>query len=363
MHKEEDVHETADPVQDFIDWLKKKMHFKVDKKKLLKRVSIFIVLFSLFNVWLYNIEYKRYVSQAPKQFVKAREDLVKALMFHMYYTFLVKTVRIDFQNPLLYPLKAPRDFYYHQGINKLPLTEGERAYWFDMFEVRLYNYSVSAKYGSLAQHYSSEFSHKFIDDVYHNLELLSLHKITDKSLYSMDNMLEVYIDLMSIFVFDSHLNPKGYIFSVKNLNNVSSNKKLHNRYLNLYEWQESFLSKYKHEHREQYNQALNPSRGWYSAYRNHNESLFFMSSWILFYKVKNKEFDCDADLIFFNSAEESKQKLLKLLEFYPKDSKQKSVLQREINYLYIPNMEENLSIYQVNNPLGLSVNCKYEEQR
>ena len=360
MHKKEGDHETADPVQDFINWLKKKMHFKVDKKKLLKRVSIFIVLFSLFNVWLYNIEYKRYVSQAPKQFVKAREDFVNALMFHMYYTFLVKTIRIDFMNPILYPLKGPRDHFYQKGLDALPIEEGERAFWFDMFEVRPYNYSVNARYGSLAQHYGSEFSKVFIDEVYKNIEILSLYPITDHETSGItDDTIEVYIDLINLYSSDFHLHPKGFLFRDENLEKISRDEKSHHRLLNIYQWQNKFLNRYIINDIDQYDKVMNPAMGWYSPYRNHYDSLFIISSFILFYKINNNVFECQLDKKYFDAIEESKTALMKALDNYPKTSRQHKTFTREVSYLnIINNADENRMTYN-QNPLMLTVDCQY----
>jgi len=358
MNQGNGTHEVADPVQDFIDWLKKRTFFKVNKKKLLKRTAIFVLLFSLFNIWLYSIHYKSYLSKAPSELTEARKEFVNALMFHTYYTFLVKTVRIDFQNPMLYPLKVSRDYFYHRGMSKLPVKEAEKAYWFSLFEANLYMYSVRASYGSLARHYDKEFANEFIESVYENIKIISLYELSDTETEGISTeMLEIYIQLLTIYVSDSHLNPKGYIYNIENLNNVSSNKKLHERYLKIYTWQKSFLSKFRENNSPQYDMLLNPSRGWYSAYRNYNESLFMLSSWILFYKVNNNVFDCDTDASYFKSVEKTKQALLKLLESYPKGFKQRYVLQRAINYLSIPNSEENSSIFEMKNPLGLTVNC------
>ena len=331
MNQDNSTHEVADPVQDFIDWLKKRTFFKVNKKKLLKRTAIFVLLFSLFNIWLYNIEYKRYVSQAPKPFVKAREALVNGLMFHIYYTFLVKNVRIDFMNPILYPLKGPRDYFYQKGLDALPVEEGERAFWFDMFEVRPYSYSVKAQYGRLEKSYGVDFSRGFITKLYNNIKTFSLYPITDKETPNVSgHAIEQYIDMVHIFVLELYINKNSPFFRDQKMKMTATDNVLYGQLSEIYYWQKAFLDDYKNKDTEQYNRALNTRKGWFGPYRNHYSDLLRISSMVLFYRTNNHLFDCKTDEQLIQDIQISRAILEGIIEKYPKTSRQYRTFSKEM---------------------------------
>lgn len=329
-------------------------------KKVKKYLYMFLTIFILLNAVMYTSLYKRYVSHAPMNLKEARKDIVNAAMFHTYYTFFVKTVRIDFLNPVLYTLKAPRDYFYHKGINKLPDNEAERAIWFDMFEVRPYNFSVRARYGSMVQIYGKEFAKNFIDKVYENIKRFSLYKLSDKNTPDIsEDVLEVYIDLIHLYIYDFHLHTKGFLFNKENMEKVSTDFNLYQRFDNIYKWQNSLVEHYAKEHRSQYNRVLDPNKGWYSPYRNLTDNKFIISSFILFYKVNNEIFDCAKDKKYLIDQEEGIKKYKKLLKAYPKKSQQKQVTSRKVSYLLMPNSLDTKNAHlKFENVLGLTVTCQ-----
>ncbi|EIF51992.1 hypothetical protein [Sulfurovum sp. AR] len=333
-------------------------------KQIKKYFYMFLTIFILLNVVVYTNVYTRYVSHAPMNLKEARTDLVNATMFHVYYTFFVKTVRIDFLNPILYPLKAPRDHFYHKGINKIPDNEAERAIWFDMFEVRPYNFSVRARYGSMARIYGKEVSKNFIDKVYENIKLLSLYELSDKNTPDIsEDILEVYIDLIHLYIYDFHLHPKGFLFNKENMEKVSTDFNLYQRFENIYKWQNSLVEHYAKEHKNQYKRVLDPNKGWYSPYRNLIDNKFILSSFILFYKVNNKLFDCAKDKKYLVDQEEGIRKYKKLLKAHSKKSKQKQVTSRMVSYLIMPNsLDTKNSHLNFENTLGLTVTCNDSNQ-
>jgi len=326
---------------------------------------VFIVGFILLNSLIYWVEYRRYVISAPLSLQEARKEFTKAIIPHIYYTFLVKTVRIDFQNPLLSPIKALRNYFYHKGLEKLPPNEAEGALWFDIFEARLYNYSVRASYGSMAKHYGIHFASYFIDDVYANIELLSKFPLADDSISELGgSVIETYLDLINIYVADFHLNPKGYIFNTVNMNKISTDEQLYQRFVTLYEWEKQFLAYHKEHHPMQYANVMSTQKGWYSPYIHYNDTLHTLSSFILFYKIHNNLFSCDADKQHWESIEEAKQKILDFSQNYAVSTKSLETFKRQMAYLQIDNLSNTNEQKSIStNPLKSTINCHYKTNK
>jgi len=334
------------------------------KKKINKYLLIFLIFFVFANTFLYYSMNRRYVSHAPTHLKEARKEIVNAVMFHVYYTFFIRVTRIDFQNPILYPFKAPRDYFYHKAIDKLPKDEAERAIWFDMFEASSYNHSVRGAYGSLARRYGEEFSKEFVDKVYENIKILSLYKTNDRVTADIsEDVLKTYIDLIHIYVFEFHLFPDGSLFRKENMELVSTNHEIFKRFENIYEWQNTMFQEYRISYTTQYKRVMNSNQGWYGPYRSHYDDLFIITSFILFYKVNNDVFDCQNDRKYRNSQLISFSKLAELIQPYSKSSMQRRTINRQTMYIYMPNEKiiNNLD-KKVKNVLNLKINCDYIEK-
>jgi len=338
----------------------------LNKKKIQRLLSIFFGLFIIANILLYSIEYKRYVSSAPIQLKEARKDIVNAMMFHIYYVLLVKNVRIDFLNPILSPLKVPRDYFYNKAIDELPKNDAERAMWFDMFEVRPYNFSVSAHYGGMTRRYGKEFSKAFIQKVYKNIEVLSLYPFQDKLTPDLhEDALKVHIDLINLYIYDFHLHPEGFLYRKETMENLSTDFETYKRFQNIYNWNTYFLKNNQQRYEQQFKHAFDPKRGWYSPYKNYYANLLNLSSFILFYKVKNDIFDCSKDQIYLKNQQSSGSAFNYLLKSYPKKSKERKHFSKHFFYLVMPNdLDNNIKNRHLNlkNALNLRVSCKYEEK-
>lgn len=315
-------------------------HYKLTKKKVKKFLFIFLGLFIVVNILLYTTEYKRYVSKAPEHLIEARKDMVKAYIVHFYYAFFVKMVRIDFLNPVIYPIKILRDYFYHNGLEKMPKNEAERALWFELFEANLYNASVEGSYGSMARHYGVEFSKEFIEKVYENLELLSKNKIDDtyaaKNLVGRD-IINPYLNLMDVYLADFHLHPEGYIYQKENMQKVEKDKELHNRFINIYHWQKDFLSYYKKNHLLQYNHAFKKYKGWNSPFQIYHTNMFMITTFIVYYKVRNNTFLCSWDKQYLNSIEKARDILVDFTKRSNVSSDNVDLLNKEISYLHLTN--------------------------
>lgn len=332
---------------------------QIDKQKIKKNVGIFLVIFLFLNAWMYNIEYKRYVSNAPTLLKPAREKFANALIFHMYYTFFVKTLRIDFQNPVLWPLKAPRDFFYHEGLALLPHNDAESALWFDFFEVRLYNYSCRAAYGSMAETYGYDFAKVFTERVYENIEILTTNTLLDPSSKELgDSALESYLDMIDVYLYDSHLSPQGVLFTDEYMHDISKSKEKNERFIKLYQWEKIVLNRYKQTNLPQYQKVMNEARGWYSPYVNYWDRQLILPSFILFYKISNEEFDCIKDAQYLEAISLARHKLLEAAHRFSIGERQLAMLNMEISYLNIDNRKDYNPIFDPGtNPLNLSINC------
>lgn len=335
------------------------------RRRIKRYLLVFFIGFILLNSLIYWVEYRRYVISAPSSLQEARKEFTKAMIPHIYYTFLVKTVRIDFQNPLLASLKKIRNYFYHKGLEKLPPNEAEGALWFDLFEARLYNYSVRAGYGSIAKHYGVHFAKDFIDKVYANIELLSTYPLADDSISELGgSVVETYLDLITIYVSDAHINPKGYMFNTVNMNKISTDEQLYQRFVTLYEWEKGFLAYHKEHHPMQYAGVMSTQKGWYSPYIHHHDTLHTLSSFILFYKIHNNLFSCDTDKQYWESMEDAKQKILDFSQNYAVPTKSLETFKRKMDYLHIDNLSTvNKQNSTSTNPLKSAINCNYKTNK
>lgn len=330
---------------------------KVKKRYWKKTFLILTILFVFLNIWLYKTEYTKYVENAPVELKEARKELTKAYMVHIYYGFLVKTLRIDFQNKLISPIKNFRDYFYHKGLDKLPKDEAERAIWFSLFEKNLYNSSVRGGYGALDKRYGAVFAEKFIDDVYKNIEIFSLYKFRDKQSDISSSALEDYISLITIYLFDFNINIGKYRYSKEVFDYVSSNEKFHNKLLNIYKWQKLFLEDYKQNHTIQYKKTLTKLRGWYSPYVRNKRDEILLSSFILFYKIRNGIFECEQDKKFLQTIKDSRIELLLFMVKYRVNKRFMRTISRELEYSHIKNDKDNVKI-KSKNFFDLSVSCE-----
>ena len=339
-------------------------NIQFDFRKNIKKLLLSVVLiFILINTWLYSVEYKRYVSQAPDNLKEARKDYVAAMMFQFYYVFFVNTIRIDFQNPILYPLKAPRDYFYHRGLNKLPRKEGERALWFNLFEVMPYNFSIKGKYGSMVKHYGVDFTKKFVDNLYKNIEILSLYEVSDKKTKDIyEESFEAYINMVDIYVYEFHLNKNGYLFKDENIKKVATDYNIYKKFENIYQWYNKIAWRYKRESPKLFNSVLNSNNGWYSPYRVYYEDFYIISSFILTYKIHNNIFDCKKDDAFFKTKSWAKKGLDKILKRYSQDTYQWKSTNQMYYYLYITRTNLKKQPKSIH-PLQLKINCNNKKDK
>lgn len=328
------------------------------KKKILRNILIFFVLFLIVNIWFYRVEYKRYVTYAPVNLKEARKDYVNAIMFQFYYVLLVNKIRIDFQNPILSPLVRGRDYFYHRSLNKLPKNDAERALWFYLFEVMPYNYSVRGASGSMAKHYGYKFAKKFVDDLYKNIKIFSLYEISDKKTLDIyDESFKAYVNMVSLYIYEFHLNKNGYLFRDENIEKVASDYTLFQKFDNLYVWYSKVAWRYKKEDSKQFNRVVNIKNGWYSPYTRYYENVYIISSFILTYKINNNIFNCEQDKKYFKSKDWAAKGIKKILKTFPHDSYQSKVTYQMFRYLYI------VKSYRVSqpkslHPLKLKTDCK-----
>lgn len=278
-------------------------------------------------------------------------------MVHIYYGFLVKTLGIDFQNKLISPIKNFRDYFYHKGLSNLPKDEAERAIWFSIFEQKLYNFSVKGGYGALEKRYGATFAKKFINDIYKNIEIFSLYKFRDKESNISSSALEDYISLINIYLIDFNINIGKYRYSKEVFNFVSNNEKFYNKLLNIYEWQNLFLEDYKQNHTSQYKKTFSKLKGWYSPYVRNKRDEILLSSFILFYKIRNGIFECKEDKKFLRTIKNSRTELFLFMIKYKINKKFMKTIIRSLEYSHINNDKDNVRI-KSKNFFDFTISCE-----
>ena len=334
--------------------------------KLLKR-SLYTILFIFViqNGSSFYKEYQAHIPNAPEHLKEANKDYIIAKMFANYNGFIVKTFRIQTDNILLFPFREPMLYFYNKGLEKLPKDEPIRAMWFNEFEVMIHNYSNNGKYGSLARYYDYEYAKRFIDEVYQNIELLNKGKEKLNEYYSSGyqnelttTLLQTYIHYIHLYINDYHLNAKGYPLTKDNLEKVSTYLDLYKRFKNIDKWSDEFVLYYKVNHSKEYDAIINPNRGWYSDYRDYYLDSIKNSSYILFFEIRNKRFDCENSKKYLEKIASSKKILREFVEQYNVSLSNKELMEKVIRYLDIKNISSE-DFEKNENPLKIEIACKY----
>ncbi|QOG11165.1 hypothetical protein [Arcobacter sp. FWKO B] len=338
-------------------------------KSIIKKIFwIILFIFIGLNTFIYTVEYKNHVLNAPQHLQEANKDYIIAKIISNYYAFSIKTFKLRTNNILLYPLSKPMMYFYQQGLNKLELDEPIRVSWFNEFELLMYNYSNNGKYGSLAKNYGHKYSKKFIDDLYYNIELFNQSKKKINTYYSLGyknelttTLLQNFLNFIQVYVNDYHLNQNGFPLNTENLEKVSNSTDLYERFENIGRWNDEFVEYYKIYYPKEYDAIMNPKRGWYSDYRDYYLNMLKVSSYILFYKINQDIFDCHMDKNHLIKIDNAKKTLRNFVVEYKVSSDNKDLLERVIRYLHIKNLSsQDLQISE--NPLNLRINCIYKQR-
>ncbi|MCK9336647.1 MAG: hypothetical protein M0P43_02325 [Arcobacteraceae bacterium] len=333
----------------------------ISKNFIKKILCIILFIFVGLNIFVYTIEYKHYVANAPQHLKEARKEFLHAYMFHMYYGYTVNYIHLDYQNKILKIFKVPRDFFYKRALIKLPDNEAEKALWFNLFEVLPYNLSVRGKYGSMAKHYGVDFANNFVEQLYNNLHILSTQKIDSSyTKYISRDIIEAYLGMMTIFKSEAHLDLEGFIFGDNNMKKYSTDKDLHDKFVEIYYWQEKFFSFYKDNYPQEYQYLFSEDKGWYSPYITFYDNLLTLSSFILFYKIKNNQFECEKDKKYLHQIDNARSTLLKYATKHNVSNTNIINLKYKISYLSIKNNAKGSLFYTGDNPLKLEINCRYK---
>lgn len=334
-------------------------------KKYTKLLILLLVVFALhFSFSVYS-KYIIHVSHAPEHLKNANKYYVMARVFGDYYSFFLKTFRLRMDNILLYPFYKPMSYFYKKGLTILDINEPIRASWFSEFELSMYNYSTNGKYGKLARSYGYGYAKDFIDGIFVNMELLNRHKeaLNEYKKLGYDNeltngLLQVFLQYIQIYNSDYHLNHAGSIMNDSNLQKVSTDLELYKKFKNERQWLYDFIDYYKNNRQAEYNAVVNPNWGWYSPYRDYYLNILQISSYIIFYEIKNGIFDCKNSEIYLKDIKNSKNILRKFANDYNISKDDEGYLEKIISYLHIKN-NAILDMQESENPLQLSINCNY----
>lgn len=317
---------------------------KMEKKSIKKIVySVFCVIFIAFfafNVLLYIGKYSTMVKKAPEHLKEARVSFVNAFMLHIYYSFFVKTFRMDFNNPCLVIFKAPKDYFYKKALDKLPKNEGEGGIYFDVFKLKPYNATSGGKYGNMAMSYGKDFAKNFIDELYKSIKIASINKIDQSYKNTNDvglDVIEAYSNMINVFVYEAHLSEKHYMLEKPNLKKYANDKELHEKFVEIYQWQEEFFDFYQKTYPLEFAKVFSKNRGLYSPYYSHKNTLILLPSFILLYKIINEKLDCSYDAKYFEQIEKSKKELFDFIAKYDKSGKILKAERKTFDLIYLKN--------------------------
>lgn len=335
-----------------------------NNSKLLKR-SLYITLFIFViqNGFSFYKDYQAHVTNAPEHLKEANKDYIIAKIFANYNAFFIKTFRIETDNFFLFPFREPMLYFYKKGLEKLSKDEPIRAMWFNEFQLMMYNYSNDGEYGKLAKNYDYVYAKRFINEVYQNIELLNKGKERLNEYYKLGyknelttTLLQTYIHYIHLYVNDYHLNVKGYPLTKDNLEKVSTYLDLYEKFLNIDVWTEEFISYFNKNNLQEYDYILDPSRGWYSDYRDYNLDSLKIASYILFYEIRNNRFDCEKSKKYLEKIIKVKKDLREFVDKYSLSIANKKLLEKIISYLDIKGLSD-VDEGITNNPLNIEVNC------
>lgn len=335
-------------------------------RRLVKRtIYLLIFIFVIQNSFSFYKDYEVHIVNAPEHLKEANKDYIIAKIFAKYNAFFLETFRIQTDNLFLFPFREPMLYFYNKGLEKLDKDEPIRASWFNEFKLMMHNYSNKGRYGSLAKNYGYEYAKDFVDEVYLNIELLNKgkEKLNTYSSSGYKNeltttLLQTFIHYITLYTSDYHLNLEGFPMTVENLVRVSMNTDLYERFRNIDKWSEEFILYYKDNYPKEYEAIINPNRGWYSDYRDYYLDNIKISSYILFYEISNKRFDCENSKKYLEKIASSKRILREFVNKYNVDMSNKQLLERIIRYLDIKNISGE-GFEKSENPLNLTIDCKY----
>ncbi|ADG93148.1 hypothetical protein Arnit_1492 [Arcobacter nitrofigilis DSM 7299] len=321
---------------------------KIYQKKLLLTFSIIII----FIVGLYLVHYKRYVINAPKTHIEARKDYVNALTIHFFYLMLVKA-GIDYQNPIIAPIKNARDYFYKRGMSKLSPIDSERTIWFHVFEMMPYNLS-SGGYGNMLKKYGKEYGYKFLDDTFKYIVLLADKDPIDKSFKDNKYVVQAFFDLLDVYTTELKVDLENETISKKNIKLLVKEKSFFNKFLSLYEKRNFFLKEHNVNNflRKNYN-------NFYGDYHRFYNNSLYISSMILFYKIKNNLFQCENDKKYFRDIFISKKKIREYVNEINSSASRRKGKEILFQRLKIPNTRYDKKYSD--NPFKMYVNCNYDD--
>lgn len=330
--------------------------------KFKKFLAIIFLLLIVQNIFSFCIKYTKHIINAPKHLVESNKYYIPAKMFADYYGFCLRFLKMDLDNILLYPLREPMLYFYHKGLDKLDINEPIRTTWFNEFELTMYIYSTHGKNGKLTQKYGKQYAKRFIDDLYSNLVLLATQKeaINKYKKSGYDNeltnqLLQTFILYVSVFIDEFHLAEDGYNISYEKNLLVSNNTELNGKFRNILYLNDNFLKYYKENYLTEYNAVMDKKNGWFSPYKFEYMNIFEISSYVLFYEITNKIFDCNKSKKYLDNVNNSKEILLNLAK--DMNMLDKSNIRQTLSFLGIKNLADP-NKQNFTNPMKHTINCK-----
>lgn len=202
-------------------------------------------IFVLLNVILYISFYITFVLSAPTEYKNARFNLINAHFISFYEIYPIKINLIDYQNPILTPVRTAKRYFYEKGIKELPHNEVETATWYGLIEfIPLYKDMINKGSLKTFNTYGEELTLKTIKKSYEYIKVISKHEqfldIENKRLKK--SVLPLFYKFYQHILYNFNLPDTKLTWKQIRLKNIKDNKKI-NKIKEVYLMRLNFFNK------------------------------------------------------------------------------------------------------------------------
>jgi len=200
-------------------------------KYFIKKIIIYILgLFVILNIIVYGSFYITFVTNAPKELKEARFNFVTAHFISFYEIYPIDKKLIDYQNPILKPLRKLKLYFYQKGIKKLSKDESERAIWFGLIQFTPFFKDMINKNTIKAfNQYGREITLAKVEQTRINIELLSKYDLLDvENKRIRERAFPLFFKFYRFYIFNFFEQRKNMSFLEQSLMDIKNEEKINN---------------------------------------------------------------------------------------------------------------------------------------
>lgn len=266
--------------------------------KIYKKIIFYVIAaFFIINLLLAFGQFSTKVSGAAPEVFEARLYWVPAHLLNTYEVILIN-LGVDYENPVLIPMREVERYFYHKGREKLPEGDSERAVWFEVFEyypIYLDYYRMKeAKDCQMLPTYGKELTTWLMENLYQNFELLSrVDFAAGENDYIVKRAIRSYRLMLKDYITNAHLTPGIYnLIEPEDIEKLAQKKELIQKLEKVHTFEKEFMNRYSKKYpqlleHESKTADFDPNGG--------NFHLYTLNSLILFNRIKTGTFDCQKD--------------------------------------------------------------------